>query len=275
MAAFQDEEDRCAGLCARCFHVRRHRTRHSLFYRCALAESDARFHKYPPLPVSSCPGFEAELEASMSDDRVAVLWHGDPQSSTSRSRPVFVDFTRIDVTSRGGRDRRQPIARAVGIKRGKPVPTVVDATAGYGEDSWLLASLGCRVVAIERHPLVAALLEDGLRRARQQAAEIADRISLVSGEATEVLAGIRPPPEVIYLDPMFPPRRGSALEAKAMRLLRRLVGDDDDAARLLDRALETATRRVVVKRPLRADPLRGTPTAAHRGKSLRYDVYVL
>jgi uncharacterized protein YciI len=32
--------------------------RESTFFRCARAESDARFVKYPPLPVRACPGYE-------------------------------------------------------------------------------------------------------------------------------------------------------------------------------------------------------------------------
>ena len=80
------------------------------------------------------------------------------------------------------------------------------------------------------------------------------------------------PPDVVYLDPMFPTGRKAA-ERKPLRVLRRLVGDDADAGELLAAALRVAKRRVVVKRPLRADPLGAKPTATHRGKAARYDVY--
>ncbi|MFO1350284.1 MAG: class I SAM-dependent methyltransferase [Gammaproteobacteria bacterium] len=39
-------------------------------------------------------------------------------------------------------------------------------------------------------------------------------------------------PEVIYLDPMYPERSKAALVKKESRVLRELVGPDDDAARL-------------------------------------------
>ena len=47
------------GLCLRCAHARRVPSRTSLFWRCALAEADARFERYPRLPVLRCDGFTA------------------------------------------------------------------------------------------------------------------------------------------------------------------------------------------------------------------------
>ncbi|MGL9773657.1 MAG: class I SAM-dependent methyltransferase [Sodalis sp. (in: enterobacteria)] len=55
------------------------------------------------------------------------------------------------------------VAKAVGIK-GQGLPDVVDATAGLGRDAFVLACLGCRVQMFERHPVMAALLKNGLRR---------------------------------------------------------------------------------------------------------------
>lgn len=50
--------DPAVGLCATCRHVRRAGNRRgSVFYRCALAERDPRFRKYPPLPVLRCAGY--------------------------------------------------------------------------------------------------------------------------------------------------------------------------------------------------------------------------
>ncbi len=48
-----------AGLCATCIHCRVIRTRHSTFYLCQRSFSDARFPKYPRLPVLGCIGYAA------------------------------------------------------------------------------------------------------------------------------------------------------------------------------------------------------------------------
>ena len=46
-----------AGLCAECEHLRLLSSKTSTFVRCALAEEDPRFVRYPPLPVRACPGY--------------------------------------------------------------------------------------------------------------------------------------------------------------------------------------------------------------------------
>lgn len=197
-------------------------------------------------------------------------------------KPLKVDFTVGKVAHRRqfGGGRGQLIARACGFAAGI-TPSVVDATAGLGRDAFVLASLGAKVLMIERVPAIAALLEDGLNRARQYAetADIAARMQLSIGDASRELAAfveeVGFAPQVVHLDPMFPHREKSALVKKEMRLFRELAGDDHDAPRLLDAALETATHRVVVKRPRKAPPIDGpAPQHVIEGKTSRYDLYV-
>lgn len=191
--------------------------------------------------------------------------------------PVYVDF----LHGANGRLRRlhggknQPLARAVGLR--DSVPTVIDATAGLGRDAFHLALLGCRVVAVERSPVLAALFRDGLDRAAAELdPALLDRLTLIHADARRVLADgdESTRPDVVYLDPMYPPRRHAAEAPKEMRILRRLVGHDLDAADLLTVARTVARRRVVVKRPRLAPPLGPDPDLVHRGKIARYDVYL-
>lgn len=192
--------------------------------------------------------------------------------------PVRVDFVSGAVAHRRlfGGGSGQMIAKAVGVQPGVR-PSVLDATAGLGRDAFVLAELGCTVDLIERQPLVAALLEDGLLRARQDAevGEIVGRMTLHCGNAIELMrAWAGEPPQVIYLDPMFPHREKSALVKKEMRLFRQIVGDDDDAPALLSAALALASHRVVVKRPRKAPVVTGEkPGYALEGKSSRFDIY--
>jgi len=173
---------------------------------------------------------------------------------------------------------RQALARAVGL-RGGARPSVLDATAGLGRDGFELAGLGCHVTLLERSPVVHALLRDGLARAQASAAATCGRISLHLADAAEVLLGLAGDtavqhPDVVYLDPMHPPRDKAALVRKEMRLLRAAVGDDADAAALIEPALVMARQRVVVKRPLRAEALDGRPPDwSVSGRTTRYDVY--
>jgi hypothetical protein len=53
-----------AGLCASCRWARTVTNRRgSVFYRCALAGTDPRFVRYPPLPVLKCSGYERDAPA--------------------------------------------------------------------------------------------------------------------------------------------------------------------------------------------------------------------
>ncbi len=146
-----------------------------------------------------------------------------------------------------------------------------------GRDGFVLASLGCEVTLVERQPLIAALLEDGLERARRDpdVAPIAARMRLLGGNSADLMrVWDGEAPQVIYLDPMFPHRDKSALVKKEMRLFRPLVGDDLDAPALLQAALALASHRVVVKRPRKAPIIEGPkPGYSLEGKSSRYDIY--
>lgn len=195
----------------------------------------------------------------------------------AKTGPVWVDFVsgRTDLRRRTGGGRGQPLGRAVGLKGGV-TPTVLDATAGLGRDAFVFASLGCTVTLVERSPVIAALLADGLERAAAdpEVGSIVARMSLRIGDASEVMGEPGERPEVIYLDPMYPHTNKSALQKKEMRLFRKLVGDDLDAPQLLEASLARAPKRVVVKRPKSAPPLKGSqPDAEVRSKNTRYDLY--
>lgn len=171
------------------------------------------------------------------------------------------------------------VAKAVGIK-GSIRPSILDATAGLGRDAFVLAALGCQVAMLERQPVIAALLADGLQRAQQaggEVAEIAARMTLIHADAIDAMgAWAGDAPQVIHLDPMFPHREKSALVKKEMRLFRPLAGDDLDAPALLAAALGLATHRVAVKRSRKAPAIDGrAPSAQLTGQSSRYDIYGL
>lgn len=191
---------------------------------------------------------------------------------------ISVDFVAGKLAHRRlfGGGRGEAIAKAVGVK-GAYLPPVVDATAGLGRDAFVLAAIGCQVLMFERHPVVAALLADGLWRGYQDP-EIGGwlqtrlQLSLTSGLAG--ITALRQKPDVIYLDPMFPHREKSALVKKEMRLFQHLVGSDLDAGQLLNPARAQVNKRVVVKRPDYAPYLDGqTPVSSLKTKNHRFDLY--
>ncbi|KAA8727161.1 MAG: 16S rRNA (guanine(1516)-N(2))-methyltransferase RsmJ [Ewingella americana] len=191
---------------------------------------------------------------------------------------IFVDFVGGTMAHRRkfGGGRGEAVAKAVGVK-GSYLPNVVDATAGLGRDAFVLASLGCHVRMLERNPVVAALLDDGLERGYRDA-EIGpwlrERMTLLHASSLTALSELTPKPEVVYLDPMYPHKQKSALVKKEMRVFQGLVGPDEDADGLLEPARRLATKRIVVKRPDYAPPMADIAAqAAVVTKSHRFDIY--
>ncbi len=218
----------------------------------------------------------SEMALVFADSSVSLHARAAPDESAKHGwlRPLVADFAALDISSPQGRRKNQPLARALGRREGSSPLRVLDATAGLGQDSFLIAALGHEVFAVERSPVVAALLREGLAQAAATSPEIVARISLLETDARELTQkSVTPLWDVVYLDPMFPPRGKSAREKKAMRILRRIVGEDLDAAELFAMACTMATKRVVVKRPTHAPPLAPHPVTAHAAKGIRYDVY--
>ncbi len=180
------------------------------------------------------------------------------------------------IHARGG-NRFGLLFKAVGLPKGPP--TVLDATAGLGRAAFHLAGRGCRVTAIERSPVLFELLQDGLERAESLPAiqkRLGDRLRILHGDSRDYLRRLagQNAPDVVYLDPMFPITRKSALVKVEMRILRRLVGDDVDSVELLEAARAAARKRVVVKRNRQDAPLVPNPNHTHSDGITRYDVYL-
>lgn len=159
---------------------------------------------------------------------------------------------------------------------------LIDATAGLGEDAFLLAAAGWHVSLIEQSPVIHALLADGLERARKIAIDSSDdglqdvlsRMRLCEQGDSAQLMHTLPAAKVIYLDPMFPERNKSARVKKNRYLLQHLHGEEALGEALLPIALGLA-KKVVVKRPRLAPPLSGIrPASCREGKTSRFDIYV-
>lgn len=231
--------------------------------------------------VSPVDWNESDFVVLIDDAGVALQ-----QTGRKAPGPVRVEFTEgaVDHRRKFGGGKGQMIAKAVGLKAGV-FPHVLDATAGLGRDAFVLATLGCPVTLLERSPIVQQLLLDGFTRARHYASnhdasllDILARMRLLEQDAGIYLqhkVGVMQP-DVVYLDPMFPPRDKSADVKKEMKVFHDIVGKDNDADALLEPALQHARCRVVVKRPRKAPFLAGrAPSYQLEGKSSRYDIYSL
>ena len=142
---------------------------------------------------------------------------------------------------------------------------------------------------VERSPIVACLLENAIERAslNNDFQHILEQgFILINSDANSYLRNLsllnidshntESRPDVIYIDPMYPERKKSALVKKDMQILQRLHLQDDDPAALLENAILVAKKRVVVKRPIQAEKLNDRIVSTSiKSKKTRYDVYVI
>lgn len=186
------------------------------------------------------------------------------------------DFVRLLPRLRSDRLGRELLVRAARV-RGVESPTAVDATAGLGEDSLLLAAAGFAVTMFEKDPVIAALLRDALERAARvpELAPVVERMTLVEGDSVAGLRRLGFSPDVVFLDPMFPERTKSAAVKKKFQLLHHLEHPCENEAELVEAALDARPRKVVIKRPPKGPLLAGIkPSYQVSGKAVRYDVLV-
>lgn len=187
---------------------------------------------------------------------------------------MLVDFRDTLQRIKPGRLQRELLVRASKLKGLEGAPVALDATAGLGEDSLLLAASGFEVHLFERNPVIATLLADAVQRARgdDELSEIAKRMHVQEGDSVHALRSGDISPDLVYLDPMFPERKKSAAVKKKFQLLQRLEAPCDDAEEMLQAAIEAKPKKIVIKRPLKAVSLGGIdPDYSLRGKAIRYD----
>lgn len=174
--------------------------------------------------------------------------------------------------------KNELLSKALGA--GKQGLRVLDLSAGLGIDAVFLAQLGYEVTAIERNPLIYLCLNNAAELATKNPSGTRQcNPKFLFGNSLDYLkhntskAGVICF-DVIYFDPMFPEKTKSALPRQEMVFFKNLVGADEDAAAILAQALKTpGIKRIAVKRPLKAPPLKEKPSGSLSGKLVRFDIY--
>ncbi len=202
--------------------------------------------------------------------------------SIKRRFVLWVDFLSLDVSSKIGSKKNQPLIKAVGVKR----QTIFDLTAGFGKDSWILASFGHRIIAFEKNKLIFTILKEALSRAAIERMEIALRIRPIWADSLTVLKKfsclsqkfLLPYPDVVYIDPFLPKKSmKKRLPKKYIQILRTVGQEEDSSIKLIEEAFKIANKKVVVKRSLKYNccKLDLSPTYQVKGKGFILDVYVI
>lgn len=197
-------------------------------------------------------------------------------SSWGGSKSLSLDFSEI----RKGQFKKKSwslkslLPRALGLD--KLNTSVLDITAGFCEDSFILSSLGIKVCAIEQSKIIFSLVESALQKEGQ-----ANEFTLICKNSLQYmqnLTDLNQRPDVIYMDPMFEISSRKALSNKSMQVLQALEGYAKNLKEknllLLNQALSCASKRVVLKRHKKMLSLK-KPSYTLEGKLVRYDIYLV
>lgn len=234
--------------------------------------------------LSSQLGIDRVAKLDEIDDSQAIFELQGDQLVLHMRLDGKIDTLRIElaegeVASRANRASKsnEVIAKAIGCKPHYR-PNVLDTTAGMGRDSLIMAMLGCRVSMQERSKAIYLLLQNALELLKNNSEidpRLSDRLSLTFADSTKLRTKSDINIDVIYLDPMFPEKKKSALVKKEMRMFKRLVGEDQDANILLSSAMNKRVKRVVVKRPKAAPSIgNNKPDFEIKSKKFRFDIYL-
>lgn len=207
-------------------------------------------------------------------DYLTVLFDSKGVSLSGFGLSYQGDFENMLHRVTNGRLQHEMLAKAV--KTDQENLKAIDATAGMGEDSLLLAACGYQVTLYEQNPVIAILLKDALRRAKKNTVlkDIVSRMQLVEGDSIEHLNKRLDPVDVIYLDPMFPGRQKSGLINKKLQLIQKLEPPCSKETALFDAAMAAQPSKIIVKRPLKSPYLdERVPSYFLKGKAIRYDCY--
>ena len=236
-------------------------------------------YKEKSAELSEVLGIRCILDnANIGSDSLILNYGSDGLALTGDGMKLRADFSDMTDRLRSDRVRGELINKAVGIKHLQDDPLIMDATAGFGEDSILMAAAGFRVVMFERNMIIAMLLKDALTRAQtvEGLSDITTRLQLRCEDSIKAMNNKLIHPDVIYLDPMFPQRNKSGLIKKKFQLLQKLESPCDEEEELFDSACRLSPSKIIVKRPLKGNALAlKKPGYCIKGSTVRYDCYVL
>lgn len=187
------------------------------------------------------------------------------------------DFTRMIPRLKVNNLSGEMLVKAAKIKNCDGELTALDATAGLGEDSLILAAAGFNVTLYEKNPVIYELLTDALKRAENvpELEAIVKRMRAVNADSIDAMRNLEYAPHVILLDPMFPERQKSALVKKKLQMIQKLESPCENEREIILTAMEAKPKKLIVKRPPKGEFLAGIkPDYSIRGKAVRFDCFV-
>ena len=232
--------------------------------------------------VSIAPEFEDSdiakslLDKFSGDDGapMTLQFDGDGLALISDGKILRGDFTKMINRIKPQTIGSELLAKAAKIKDAGDKIYALDATAGLGEDSLILAAAGFYVKMYEQNPVIYELLCDAKRRAEEDSflVNIVSRMEIFNANSIEAMGSLDFCPDVILLDPMFPERQKSALVKNKLQVIQSLEMPCANEVDMLYAATMAKPKRIVIKRPPKGEFLASVkPDYSISGKAVRFD----
>ena len=164
------------------------------------------------------------------------------------------------------------IKKALGRSE-KPLK-ILDCTAGMLQDTLLFLTLGHQVTALEQSKILFYLLQDGISRSEDQS--IFNQLDLKHMNACSYASQAKNF-DVIYFDPMYPPSKKNALSSGKLEYIAKILEveslknnpmHDFEVLQLIP------AKKMIVKRPIKAESFSSQLNYQVMGKTTRFDVYI-
>ena len=165
------------------------------------------------------------------------------------------------------------IKKAIG--KNKVKLKIFDATAGSLIDSIIFLKLGHRVVACEQSKILYRLLDDAILRAKYEY-NFFENLSFINSDSAKIVDS-HLDSDIFYFDPMFKDiklnikRSGTLQKIGNVLSLERL---EDTSQQIFNQMLKKKYKKIIVKRPIKSNPLHEKINYQVKGKAIRYDVYI-
>ena len=165
------------------------------------------------------------------------------------------------------------IKKAIG--RNKAKLKIFDATAGSLIDSIIFLKLGHKVVACEQSKILYRLLDDAILRAKKEY-NFFDNLSFINSDSAVIIDSYLDS-DIFYFDPMFEEVKQNTKRSGTLQKIGNVLSFEkleDTSAQIFDHMLKKKYKKIIVKRPIKSNPLYEKINYQVKGKAIRYDVYV-
>ena len=165
------------------------------------------------------------------------------------------------------------IKKAIG--KNKAQLKIFDATAGSLIDTIIFLKLGHKVVACEQSKILYRLLNDAILRAKKEY-DFFDNLSFINSDSAVIIDSYLDS-DIFYFDPMFEEVKQNTKRSGTLQKIGNVLSFEkleDTSAQIFDHMLKKKYKKVIVKRPIKSNPLYEKINYQVKGKAIRYDIYI-